>query len=146
MLIPEAVQLVLEAVSMGDGGETYVLDMGEPMKIADMARHMIVLSGYEPDKDIKIVYTGLRPGEKLYEELFDQSEDVSPTSAPKIMRAVPKEMPDREAILSCGQMLEQCVFMKDTDGMLRVLCQVVDNYTYTSMTGGEAFQQQNRAA
>ena len=88
MTIPEAVQLVLQASVMGQGGEVFVLDMGEQIKIADLARNMIVLSGLVPGKDIAIEYTGLRVGEKLYEELFEESEQVLATSHPKINRAV----------------------------------------------------------
>jgi FlaA1/EpsC-like NDP-sugar epimerase len=88
MTIPEAVQLVLQASVMGQGGEVFVLDMGEQIKVADLARNMIVLSGLAPGKDIEIIFTGLRPGEKLYEELFETSEQVEPTSHAKINRAV----------------------------------------------------------
>ena len=88
MTIPEAVQLVLQASVMGQGGEVFVLNMGEQIKIADLARNMIVLSGLVPGKDIEIVYTGLRAGEKLYEELFEESEQVQPTTHAKINRAV----------------------------------------------------------
>jgi FlaA1/EpsC-like NDP-sugar epimerase len=83
MSIPEAVQLVLQAGLMGQGGEIFVLDMGEPVKIADLARELIKLSGYTED-DIKIVYTGLRPGEKLYEELLADDENTLPTPHPKL--------------------------------------------------------------
>ncbi len=84
MTIPEAAQLVLQAASMGHGGEIFVLDMGEQVKIADLARQMIVLSGLRPDVDIEIAYTGIRPGEKLYEELAIDGENVSRTAHPKI--------------------------------------------------------------
>lgn len=84
MLIPEAVALVLQAGTMGGGGELFVLDMGEPVNIADMARTLIRLHGYEPDTDIEIVYTGVRPGEKLYEELFYDTRYVARTSHDKI--------------------------------------------------------------
>jgi FlaA1/EpsC-like NDP-sugar epimerase len=87
MTIPEAVQLVLQASSMGRGGEVFVLDMGEQIKVADLARNMIVLAGLVPGKDIDIVYTGLRPGEKMYEELFEEQEQVEPTAHAKINRA-----------------------------------------------------------
>ena len=87
MTIPEACRLVLEAGAMGKGGEIFVFDMGEPVKIADLARKMIKLSGREPDKDIKIVYSGLRPGEKLYEELLSNSENTMPTYHNKILIA-----------------------------------------------------------
>lgn len=87
MTIPEACQLVLEAGSMGNGGEIFVFDMGEPVKIADLARKMIKLSGLEPDDDIKIEYSGLRPGEKLYEELLNNAENTMPTYHEKILIA-----------------------------------------------------------
>ena len=85
MLIPEACQLILQAGAMGKGGETFLLEMGEPVKIDSMARDLIRFSGFEPDEDIKIEYTGLRPGEKLYEELMTDQEDVVTTEHKKIM-------------------------------------------------------------
>jgi len=87
MTIPEACELVLEAGFMGKGGEIFVFDMGEPVKIAQLADQMIRLSGLIPGKDIKIVYTGLRPGEKLYEELLTEKETTLPTHHPKISKA-----------------------------------------------------------
>lgn len=84
MTIPEAVQLVLQASSMGVANEIFVLEMGQPIRIADLARNLIRLSGLEPDRDIRIIYTGLRPGEKLFEELMLAGEGVKPTSHPKI--------------------------------------------------------------
>lgn len=85
MTIPEACQLVLEACFMGNGGEIFVFDMGESVKIYDMAEKMIYLSGYVPNKDIEIKITGLRPGEKLYEEVMHKTEDLLPTHNDKIM-------------------------------------------------------------
>ena len=85
MTIPEACQLILQAGALGEGGEIFVLEMGTPVKIADMARDLIRLSGREPDKDIEIVYTGLREGEKLYEELITAGEDIAGTRHEKIM-------------------------------------------------------------
>lgn len=92
MTIPEAVSLILQAAAMGEGGEIFVLDMGEPIRIAELARQMIHLSGYRPGEDIEIVYSGLRPGEKLTEELFHLQEALAPTSHPKIMRARAREV------------------------------------------------------
>ena len=91
MTIPEACQLVLEAGTIGNGGEIFVFDMGMPVKIADLAKKMIRLSGLEPGVDIQIEYTGLRPGEKLYEELLNDEELVKPTSHDKIMIANVRE-------------------------------------------------------
>jgi FlaA1/EpsC-like NDP-sugar epimerase len=87
MTIPEACQLVLEASVMGNGGEIFIFDMGKSVKISDLAKNMIRLAGYEVDKDIAIKYVGLRPGEKLYEELLNQKENTIPTHHPKIMKA-----------------------------------------------------------
>jgi FlaA1/EpsC-like NDP-sugar epimerase len=85
MTIPEACQLILQAGGLGKGGEIFILQMGTPVKIDDMARDLIRLSGKEPDKDIEIKYTGLRPGEKLYEELITYGEGITPTKHKKIM-------------------------------------------------------------
>ncbi|QDP85830.1 polysaccharide biosynthesis protein [Chryseobacterium sp. SNU WT5] len=85
MTIPEACDLVLQAGTMGDGGEIFVFDMGEPIKILDLAHRMIKLSGLEPNVDIKVIYTGLRPGEKLYEELLSDDATTMPTHHEKIM-------------------------------------------------------------
>ncbi|WP_336703582.1 nucleoside-diphosphate sugar epimerase/dehydratase [Chryseobacterium indologenes] len=85
MTIPEACELVLQAGTMGEGGEIFVFDMGEPVKIIDLAKRMIKLSGFEPNIDIKIIYTGLRPGEKLYEELLSDDAKTLPTHNDKIM-------------------------------------------------------------
>jgi FlaA1/EpsC-like NDP-sugar epimerase len=87
MTIPEACRLVLEAGCMGKGGEIFIFDMGKSVKIIDLARKMIQLSGLEPGKDIEIAVTGLRPGEKLYEELLNNKENTLPTHHPKIMIA-----------------------------------------------------------
>ena len=87
MTVPEASSLVLEAGVMGDGGEIYVFDMGNPVKISHLAKKMIQMAGLIPGVDIQIVYTGLRPGEKLYEELLNHTEQVRPTNHPKIMVA-----------------------------------------------------------
>jgi FlaA1/EpsC-like NDP-sugar epimerase len=95
MTIPEAVQLVLQAGALGRGGEVFVLDMGEPVKIADLAADLIRLSGKRVGKDIEIRFTGTRPGEKLYEELFFGAEQATPTDHPKVLRA-------RNAMLPVG--------------------------------------------
>lgn len=91
MTIPEACTLVLEASVLGNGGEIFVFDMGQPVKILHLARNMIRLAGYTPDVDIPIVFTGLRPGEKLYEELLNQKETTLPTNHEKIMIARVRE-------------------------------------------------------
>ena len=96
MTIPEAVQLVLEAGTMGKGGEIFVFDMGEPVRIYDLAEKMIKLSGFEPGKDIRIIETGLRPGEKLYEELLSDAESTVPTHHPKILIAKVRDYSERD--------------------------------------------------
>jgi FlaA1/EpsC-like NDP-sugar epimerase len=99
MTIPEACQLVLEAGFIGKGGEIFVFDMGKPVKIEDLARNMIRLSGLEPDKDIKIEYTGLRPGEKLYEEILSSNEEMSSTLHEKIKIAKVEKNDYRKEVL-----------------------------------------------
>ncbi len=90
MTIPEACQLILQAMAMGQGGETYALDMGEPVRIRDLAEQMIRLAGKQPGRDVSILYTGLRPGEKLFEELFHPLENYHGTSHPKVFEAAPR--------------------------------------------------------
>jgi len=85
MTIPEAAQLVLQAAAAGSGGQIFLLDMGEPVKIVDLARQMITLSGFRPGEDIDIVFSGVRPGEKLFEELRTAGEDIEPTMHPKVL-------------------------------------------------------------
>jgi FlaA1/EpsC-like NDP-sugar epimerase len=97
MTIPEAVQLVLQAGALGTGGEVFVLDMGNPVRVVDIANDLIRLSGLEPGTDVKIHFTGIRPGEKLYEEMFFGAEEVLPTEHPKVMRA-------RNGLLADGTM------------------------------------------
>jgi len=92
MLIPEAAGLILQAGAMAEGGEVFVLDMGEPVKIVDLARNLIRLSGRELGVDAEIVFTGLRPGEKLHEELIIEGEDVGGTTHPKVMKLIGNEM------------------------------------------------------
>ena len=86
MTIPEAVGLVLQTATLGEGGEIFILDMGQPVKIIDMARQMIELSGFRPDADIEIKITGLRPGEKLFEELQHADETHEATAHPRIFK------------------------------------------------------------
>ncbi|MEW6301941.1 MAG: nucleoside-diphosphate sugar epimerase/dehydratase, partial [Verrucomicrobiota bacterium] len=110
MTIPEAVGLVLQSAAMGFGGEIFTLDMGKPVKIVDLARQLIELSGFTPDQDIRIEFTGLRPGEKLFEELSYQGEHIAPTRHPKIMQLVCEPLPFeqvRRSVLELGAQMDQ---------------------------------------
>jgi FlaA1/EpsC-like NDP-sugar epimerase len=98
MTIPEAVQLVLQAAAMGESGDLFVLEMGEPVKIVDLAKDLIRLSGLTPGEDIKITFTGLRPGEKLFEELYQGHEDHLPTEHEKILRVTTSTVPPEELL------------------------------------------------
>jgi len=113
MTISEASNLVLEASAIGEGGEIYIFDMGEPVKISDLARKMIRIAGYVPDVEIKIVYTGLRQGEKLYEELLNQKEKTIPTQHPKIMVAKVIEYEYDEISLEIEKLLQYSSLNKD---------------------------------
>lgn len=127
MLIPEAAHLVLIAAASGNGGELFVLDMGDPIKIIDFAENFIRLSGFIPYKEIKIEFTGLRPGEKLYEELFDKSEKIIPTSHKKIMIAVP-EVPSMTDIANSFSDLELAVQMYSIDDVIPIIQKIVPNF------------------
>ena len=101
MTIPEAVRLVIQAATLGNGGEIFVLDMGEPVKIVDLARDLITLSGLEPERDIEITFTGVRPGEKLYERLFNEGETYTLTTHEKVF-VVTEDMPVESQSLQWG--------------------------------------------
>ena len=120
MTIPEAVQLVIEATGIADGGDIFVLDMGEPVKIIDLARKMIELSGHEPGVDIAIEVVGIRPGEKLHEELFNVDEDVSSTRYAKVRRATRSAL-DPEELRRGLDDLRSLVAARDPDGLPRAL-------------------------
>ena len=127
MTIPEACNLVLEAGAMGKGGEVFVFDMGEPVKIIDMAKKMVKLSGLELNKDISIEVTGLRPGEKLYEELLASSENALLTHHPKIMVAK-VETYSLKAIKDHLEILTETMIDGDVVGMVRKVKSIVPEY------------------
>jgi len=129
MTIPEAVQLVLQASLLGRGGEVFVLDMGEQVKVVDLARNMIVLSGLVPDQDIQIEFSGLRPGEKLYEELFDAAEQVEPTAHTKIRRAISPPSIQSDRLDRVIAHLETALSHGDDDELIRRLNEAVPTYT-----------------
>ena len=127
MTIPEAVQLVLEAGSMANGGEIFILDMGEPVRILDVAEKMILLSGMEPYKDINIEFIGLRPGEKLYEELCLSEESMLNTKHDKIHIATIIAEPDDRLRQSITE-LQQAVTVQNRDNIMQVLQKAVPTY------------------
>jgi FlaA1/EpsC-like NDP-sugar epimerase len=106
MTIPESVQLIMQAGAMGRGGEIFLLDMGEPVRIVDLARDMIRLSGLDPDKDIKIEFTGLRPGEKLCEELLIEGEEIKSTLHEKIKIAASEQLDGKSLLEDIEELFE----------------------------------------
>jgi FlaA1/EpsC-like NDP-sugar epimerase len=131
MTIPEACQLVLEAGFMGQGGEIFVFDMGQQVKIADLAIAMIKLSGFIPDKDIQIVYTGLRPGEKLYEELLTDSEHTLPTHHPKIKKAHVEEINARIVISKIDCLLTD-LYSFSNEEVVQIIKDLIPEYRSTN--------------
>src|SRR5699024_9056470 len=127
MTIPEAVQLVLQAGAMAKGGEIFILDMGEPVKIVDLANNLIRLSGFEPGVDIKIEYTGLRPGEKLYEELLMSEEGLTKTANSKIFIGKPVEF-DSKKVMYHLEMLKKIVDNEDVELIDSVMRSFITTY------------------
>ena len=130
MTIPEAVQLVLQAGAMAKGGEIFILDMGEPVKIVDLANNLIRLSGFEPGVDIKIEYSGLRPGEKLYEELLMSEEGLTKTANSKIFIGKPVEF-DTKKVIHNLEMLKKIVDNEDVELIDSVMRSFVTTYIRT---------------
>jgi hypothetical protein len=129
MMIPEAVQLVLQAGTLGHGGEVFVLDMGEPVRIVDLATDLIRLSGFEVGTDVSIAFTGLRPGEKLREELFFSGERATRTGHPKVLSAQSMELVD--GIVGRIDMLIEAAVSGRSDPELRMLLRAVVPYFVT---------------
>jgi len=127
MTIPEACQLILQAATIGDGGEIFVLDMGQPVKIRDLAEQMIRMSGKRVGADIEISFTGLRPGEKLYEELFHSKEALQPTGHAKIFLARHREV-DWDQLLLAYARIEQACADADEQALLQELKVLVPEY------------------
>ena len=127
MTIPEAVSLVLQAGAYARGGEIFVLDMGEPVKILDLARNLIFLSGHKPDEDIKIIFTGLRPGEKLYEEMLMKEEGMQGTANKMIHVGKPIEMDDEQFMMQLKSLKEYVV--TEPDDIREYVRKIVPTYT-----------------
>lgn len=139
MTIPEAVTLVLQSAALGSGGNIFILDMGTPIKILDLAMQMIALSGLRPHEDIEIVYTGMRPGEKLYEELSHSREQVTATNHPKIMRLI--SQPQNHSYVR--PFLDELAAAirdesADANALKRLLVQTVAEYTPFHASSGTA--------
>jgi FlaA1/EpsC-like NDP-sugar epimerase len=132
MTIPEAVQLIIRSGALAKGGEVYVLEMGDPVKIVDLARNMIRLSGREPDSEIAIEIVGRRPGEKIHEELFNPDERPQPTPAEKIMAAVRPPL-DPEWVEAAFARVEELVYTGDARGLAATVAQLAENRA-TSIT------------
>ena len=125
MTIPEAAQLIVQAGAMGEGGEVFVLDMGQPVKIIDLARNMIELSGLRPDIDIEIEIVGMRDGEKLHEELFSGDETPDRTSHGKIFRSGSAFTLDSDAFLEQLASFERVVFDADQQATHALLTDIM---------------------
>jgi FlaA1/EpsC-like NDP-sugar epimerase len=128
MTIPEAAQLVLQAFSIGKGGEVFVLEMGQPVKIVDLAKNLILLSGLQPGRDIEIQFTGLRPGEKMFEELNLQDEHLVPTSHTKIRSYVGHHDLDVMQLKTSLQRLQAIVEGRDVANLVLLLKELIPDY------------------
>ena len=127
MTIPEAVRLVLEAGAMGDGGDIFVLDMGNPVKILDLAENLIKLSGFIPYRDIEIKFTGLRPGEKLYEELLMDEEGVRKTDNRKIFVGSPLKL-NKDTFFDHLKTLKEIAYSNNSENLVQALIDLVPTF------------------
>ena len=143
MLIPEAVQLVLHAAALGENGATYVLEMGEQIKIVDLARNLIRLSGLIPEEDIAITFIGLRPGEKLYEELIGPDETIEQSGLEKIQKVKSGHPWNPYVLMPLVALLEQRAAQQDLDLVIDLLCELVPTFT---PTGAYAVQEAERVS
>jgi FlaA1/EpsC-like NDP-sugar epimerase len=130
MTIPEAVLLVMQAGSMGEGGEVFVLDMGEPVRIIDMANDLIRLHGLEPGKDILIEISGLRPGEKLFEELLNAEEGVNKTDHSEIFKAICSRKLSKNELDAKINFMFKTVSNGDINSVRQLLKEIVPTYKY----------------
>ncbi len=138
MLIPEAAQLVLHAATISEHGAIYVLEMGEQIRISEMARRLIQLSGYVPDREIPIQYIGLRPGEKLFEELLEDDEIAEPSSVAEILRLSNRGKLDRNWLARQIEQLESSAARADDESVLRDLHVLVPSFQVASFQGDQA--------
>ena len=132
MTIPEAVHLVLEAASFGKGGEVFLLNMGEQVKVVDLAEDLIRLSGLEPGTDIEIVFTGVRAGEKLSEELWDNRSDLTRTDHPEVLRMMRDEPVNGQNLTQAVGELIYLAREGDSAAILKLLDQLVPGATVSS--------------
>ncbi len=128
MLIPEAVQLVMHAATLAEGGEVFVLEMGEQIKLVDMARNLIRLSGFVPDEEVPITFVGLRPGEKLYEELIEDTETVDESGVEHIMKIRSAALPDPALLRAKVLELERYAMLGHTQSVLDALRHLIPGY------------------
>ena len=145
MMIPEAVQLVLQAAALGDHGELFVLDMGEQISVDDLARNLIQLSGFVPEQDIRIEYTGLRPGEKLYEEVVGTEEAMEPSSVEKILRIKPGASVVPELLAYQLAELEAAAGRDDVAAAMDQLVEVVHTFKTADAPGRDGATVRRRA-
>jgi FlaA1/EpsC-like NDP-sugar epimerase len=128
MLISEAVQLVLHAAALSEGTDMYVLDMGEQIRLVDLAQNLIRLSGFIPEQEIRIEYVGLRPGEKLCEELTTTEEAIEPSRVEKVLRVRSNSAKPRGELEAQVALLMRLAWLADAKGVVRLLCRIVPSF------------------